>query len=291
MIYLLITMLITLISVGILCYFKQKKAAIIVCICGFMPVIGLFLVVGALLIRRFIVSEEGEIKKVEANQKMYHIQRESITQVGHLVAVSEALALNDTKIKKEVLIGVLREDKTKYIETLKSALQDKDVEASHYAAVALMNIKDDFQEEIEKCVNRLKENPEDIKALKDYEKVLGKSILSGLYDAKHLKHLEIIYSNVLAKLIAMDINTCQYYHSKIKCEMRLKNFKQVYKDCMAFKAMYEESEVPYLCLMEYYYLIKDYEGLCKVVEEIKDSTITLSRTGIQNMRFWLGGMA
>ncbi|WP_054742515.1 hypothetical protein [Cellulosilyticum ruminicola] len=288
--YIFFTMLMTLIIVVILCCYKQKKAAFIVCICGCMPGIGILLVGGYYIIQCLMQNVESGIERLEEGQLGMSGLRKSMDQLDHLVAVSEALVLNDTKIKKEVLIGVLREDKTKYIETLKGALKDKDIEASHYAAVALIDIKDDFQEEMDKCIEGLKQNPNDVAMLIAYEAVLEKSILSGLYETKRLKQLEEIYSNLLIKLIAMEINTYKYYHSKIKCEMRLKQFKRAYTDCMAFKEAYEESEEPYLCLMEYYYLIKDYSGLCSVIEEIKASSITLSRTGIQNMRFWLGGM-
>lgn len=290
MIYMLLNLVITLVIVVIF-WKDKKKAAFLGCICGFIPGIGLLLSLGYELIEKTIGNQVGEVAFLEIIPDMHHRQVETLDQVERLVAVSEALALNNTKVKKEVLIGVLREDKTKYIETLKVALQDGDVEASHYAAVALMDIKDDLQESIETLGCKLKEAPNDIRLLAEYAKVLEKSISSGLNDVKRLRYLEETYADVLERLIETSKSEAQYYKAKIKCEMRLGHFDKAYTYCTLFKEVYKESEEPYLCLMEYYYLTKNQKGLKAVMEEIKYSSVTLSRTGIQNMRFWLGGMA
>lgn len=283
----------TLITVLVVAVFwkDKKKAAFLGCVCGFIPGIGLLLSLGYYLIEKVVENKEGKVAFLETAPDVSHRQVESLDKVERLVAVSEALALNNTKIKKEVLIGVLREDKTKYIEPLKVALQDADMEASHYAAVALMDIKDDFHKEIEKIAAKLKDKPNDLTLWVAYAEVLEASIHSGLNDVKRLSYLEEIYANVLERLIHEGKSTIKYYKAKIKCEMRRGNFDKAYTYCTAFKAAYEESEEPYLCFMEYYYLTKNHEAFKAVMEELKYSSVTLSRIGIQNMRFWLGGMA
>nr|WP_302597993.1 hypothetical protein [uncultured Cellulosilyticum sp.] len=288
--FIALNLLLTLVVV-ILCWKDKTKAIFLGCIGALMPGVGLLFVIGYYLIDKLLGNKVGKVAYLEEAPDVSHRQVESLEKVERIVAVSEALALNDTKIKKEVLIGMLREDKTKYIEPLKVALQDEDTEASHYAAVALMEIKDDFHKAIEKIGAKLKEAPNDLNVLEEYAAVLEVSIQSGLNDEKRLSYLEATYAKVLERLIHEGRTTARYYEEKIKCEMRRGEFEKAYTYCTAFKEAYEETEEPYLCLMHYYYVTKNHDSFKEVMEELRYSAVTLSREGLQNMRFWLGGMA
>lgn len=290
MIFIALNLLLT--AVIVLLFWKDKQKAVFLgCTCALMPGVGVLFCIGYYFIDKLLGNKAGKVNEIEAVPDVSHRQVEAMEKVERIVAVSEALALNDTKIKKEVLIGMLREDKTKYIEPLKIALQDEDTEASHYAAVALMEIKDDFHKEIEKASYKLKQSPNDLKVLEEYAAALEVSIQSGLNDEKRLSYLENTYAAVLERLIHEGSPTEKYYQDKIKCEMRREAFKTAYTYCIAFKEAYEDSEAPYLCLMNYYYVTKNHEALKEVMEELRYSSVTLSRNGLLNMRFWLGGMA
>lgn len=279
-------------AVIVILFWKDKQKAIFLgCVCALMPGIGLLFGIGYYFIDKLFGNKAGKVNDLETAADVSHRQVDTMEKVERIVAVSEALALNDTKIKKEVLIGVLREDKTKYIEPLKVALQDEDTEASHYAAVALMEIKDEFHNKIEELGAKLKRAPNDLSLLEKYAAALEVSIQSGLNDEKRLSYLEGMYASVLERLIQEGRPTEKYYQDKIKCEMRRGDFKTAYTYCTAFKEAYEDSEAPYLCLMHYYYVTKNHASFKEVMEELRYSAVTLSRNGLQNMRFWLGGMA
>lgn len=282
-----------MITLGMVCisWRDKKKAVFVGCICGLMPGVGLILSLGHYLIEKIVGDKIGAVELLEAEDNRFHQQIDALDKVNHLVAISDALILNDTKIKKEMLLGILREDKSRFIEPLKMALQDEDMEASHYAAVALTDLKAQYHKDIEQMIVELEKAPDNEALLSAYAEILGKSIASGLNDAKRQKYLEETYAKVLEELIDKWPNTMKYYKEKIACEMRLEHFDTAYTYCIKFKSAYEEDEAPYLCLMEYYYITKNREAFKALMEEMRYSPITLSPAGLQNMRFWLGGTA
>lgn len=270
---------------------KDKyKALFTLILLLFVPVVGFVFWIGESLFE--IKSSRFNHKRTIAEEEDIDIQMVSLAPPDRgsgIVPVSEALVLNDRKVKKELLINMLREDKTKYIDTLKHALRDEDSEASHYAAVALMEIKDSFNLLIETIDSELRTDKSNVKLMKEYEEVLRKSIVSGLNDKKRLRHLEDRYSDLLTRLIQSEDPCESYYSQKIDCDIRREDFESALKYAKQFRVDCPECEMAYLGLMKVYFAANSGEMFWKTMEELRRSNIILSREGIKKIRFWLGG--
>ena len=205
--------------------------------------------------------------------------------VEEIVPISEALILNNTKIKKEILIKILREDKTKYIEELKEVLKDEDVEASHYAAVALVDIKDYFSKAIEKSSNWKNES---IEELEDYELVLERGISSGLFNQSQEARLKKDHITVLKKMVKLhDVKAC-YFDKLVQYMIDDEKNEEAYKYCVLFKEKFPNDEMAYFCMINYYYQQKNKEKLDMEVQKLINGDVVLSRDGLKNIRFWIG---
>ena len=274
------------IVIMIIAMFKRSKeifcAGLIVTL---MPIVGILYVILCFISwyikgRKTVNGEliEDDLKEDDEQQIIKDV-------VEELVPISEALVLNDTKIKKEILIKVLREDKMKYIESLKEAIKDDDVEASHYAAVALVDIKDYFISAIEKASKWGNNNVEE---LEHHALILDKAISSGLYNQLQESKLKKDHIRVLERMITSKWGKIHHYEKIVKYFMQDGKTDEAFKYCNLFKRDFPGNEEPYICLISYYYQQKDKVKLDESLRELTESDIILSREGLKKIRFWLG---
>lgn len=251
-----------------------------------MPVIGIVILICCLVVWTFNGrdTEDGGILRFTSKGKKRVI---SLQEYSDLVPVAETLVLNDTKVKKEILITILREDKTKYIESLKEALKDPDVEASHYAAVALVDIKDNYNKALEETARAQYKSKESLEA---YVRVLERSIKSGLNDVTQQERLERNYVDVLKRLLNTDKRAPFFYQELIGQLMQNYKYEEAYTYCEAFKKEFPRNEEAYFCLINYYYEKRDKNNLEKAIRELRQGDVVLSREGLNNIRFWIGGV-
>lgn len=272
---------------------NQRKGDVLFCsvVIATMPGAGVLLVLGYKIMNYFMGSFTSESNhSVEDKEDSINIMiTGNFKEKTDVIAVSEALVINDRKTKKEALINILREDKSKYIETLKEAVQDEDTEASHYGAVALMGIKDSFNNVLEKWENQLKGEDANKVDLDKYAEVLEKSINSGLNDSIRQKMLEYRYTNLLGKLIKQRGHSKDLYNKKINIDIQIGNYEEADNYCNIFIKQYPDNEEPYLSLMKLYYVTQNHEKFNQVLDNLKKSRIILSRKGLEIVRFWIGG--
>lgn len=279
------------ISLCLLIFFSKKKEyqkMFFSSINLLMPLGGLMIILGYQFILHCVKDDSAYEMRYEEEQDSNHSMDES-SKANAIVPVTDALLLNNTKVKKQVLITILRDDKTRSIEVLQEALASEDYEASHYAAIALMELKDSFNIALSESMKLLEENPKDGSYLMQYANVLGKFIKSKLSDKIREEHLKQQYVKVLAQLIDSKWKTSFYYEEKIKYELELNHLEIAYEYAIRFKEEYSGIEEAYFYLMNYYYKMYDYSNIQLVIEELKNSKVKLSREGIKRLRFWSGG--
>ena len=251
-----------------------------------IPIFGIVILMCCIVVWTFDGkdTEDGGVLRLEFKKKRRVI---SLKEYSDLVPVSETLVLNDTKVKKEILITILREDKTKYIESLKEALKDPDVEASHYAAVALVDIKDTYNKALEETASAQYKSKESLEA---YVRVLERSIKSGLNDVTQQERLERNYVEVLKRILNTDKKAPFFYQELISQLMQNYKYDEAYTYCEAFKNDFPRNEEAYFCLINYYYEKRDKKNLEKAIRDLRQGDVVLSREGLNNIRFWIGGV-
>ncbi len=249
-----------------------------------IPIFGIILVTISIYIcwlenRR---KEDGEIFKQELTKKRIGVD---LIEYSNIVPISETLILNDTKVKKEILITILREDKSKYIESLKEALKDTDVEAAHYAAVALVDIKDSFNKALE---TTLKAQHKGKTSLEAYARILERCIKSGLNNTVQQLRLEKTYIEILSQILNTDKKDPFYYEEIISQLIMSQNYEEACTYCNLFKKDYPYNEEAYFSMINYYYEKRDKDNFRNTIRELIKSEVVLSIQGLRDIRFWIG---
>ncbi|MCX7842195.1 MAG: hypothetical protein N2489_03875 [Clostridia bacterium] len=206
-----------------------------------------------------------------------------------IVSITDALILFDSTVKKNMLINLLKSDSIKHIEALKIALLDEDTEASHYAAVALMDVKSSFSKLLYEYSRLVEKNPEDYNLKRQYASVLESYVRCAIDSKKAVEKALNILSALYGELIEAEKSSKELYLRKIECDIKRKDYQRAEEYCNRLSEACGESEELYANMAKLYYLKQDGEKLAEVIQSMKDSKLKFTNKGLEIIRFWSGG--
>ncbi|MBE6051113.1 MAG: hypothetical protein E7214_10800 [Clostridium sp.] len=221
----------------------------------------------------------------EINKNIMLFTNDSIEKESrNIIALEEAMILNSEEIKKEQIKSVFESESLENLEFLKIAVKDNDLEVSHYASTALINIESKLELDMQECRERYEENPDDIHFLAMYIDSIKKYLDSNLVEEHYIEKYIRIYIEKLEKLIKKEVSEKNYINI-VDALLKVKEFEKAKEYSNEFSSKYE-SEESYMKELKVNYMIGDKEGINDVINRIKESSIDLSRNGINIFRFW-----
>jgi len=260
--------------------------------CNFMITL-FFPVGGQLLVLTLYLLRDRKVKAIEEedDEEQLHIlftDRFSIERDTMIVPLEETLLMNDTKIKRHQFLDAMKRDSSGYIDILKIALRDEDVETSHYAASSMDKIKREFDLKLQKFSVEYEKNKIEEKVSKEYSELLDEYINSRLLDEDELEYKIIMgtHIGVLENILGITEDKDIYYEKIIDILFKIKDLEKASQYCEEFIENYK-TENAYMANLRYYFLIKDKENFEKCFGNLLKSSIKLSNKGLEIIRFWL----
>lgn len=205
-----------------------------------------------------------------------------------VVPLEEALVVNDTETKRELIVDVLYSDPTQYISQLHKAKENPDTEVVHYAATALAEIQKDYDLRFQEISQKRRLNPEDEELDNEYQKALESYISSGLLEGDGLKNQLIQYAELLEEKLKDDELKGRWsiLNKKADIDLRLKDVKALDNDIDRMIKHWPDRESVFVYRMKSAMLKKDSALLTGVLEEMKEKNIFLSIELRNLVRFW-----
>lgn len=225
---------------------------------------------------------------IEDNLMLFtdRLNRERDTNV---VSLEETLFINETKVKRHQMLEVLKKDFRKYIDMLRIALRDEDIETSHYAASAIDEIKRDLDLRLQILSVEYEKNKYDDELLEQYADMLEEYLNSGLLNEYDYRKIAFTYTQVLENLLKIRVDKGDYYYRLVTILFKMGELQELKELCKNFLKEYE-SENAYLVNLKYYYLMKDKGNFDMVLKRLKESSIKLSDRGLNIIRLWTDGV-
>jgi hypothetical protein len=253
----------------------------------FFPIVGHWVVLILYLLRDKKVKNI-EMEDMEEQLHILFTDRFSRERDTRIVPLEETLFMNDTKVKRYQLLDAMKRDSSGYIDVLKIALRDEDVETSHYAASAIDKIKREFDLKLQQFSVEYEKNKKEEKLLIGYSDILEEYINSKLLDEEEHEYKIIIgtHIQVLENILKVTQNKEIYYKKIIDLLFTIKDLERANKYCKEFIKNYK-TENAYISNLRYYFVVRDKENFQKCFDELLKSSIKLSNKGIEIIRFWL----
>lgn len=209
----------------------------------------------------------------------------------NIVPFSDALYLNSSLLRRQLLIDMLKNEKNVHQDVLKQALQNDDTETAHYAAVALQKSKSETMGKLTELERRHAENPNDVVTLYEWKRELSQAIELEFLDPATESGLRRRHLMVLSKIQELTPSAdLDIYRESLDAMMQLQASKEELEQlALKIRTNFEPSEEQLLLLMKIAYLTKNKSSLGELVSSIRASSMTLSPQGLQQLRFWMQG--
>ena len=104
---------------------------------------------------------QADVEKLKVNEERYKnifVSQETKEQV---VPLEDALLLNEAGVRRELIMDVLNDNPGEYMELLKKARMNDDVEVVHYAITAMVELSKDYDYRLQQWEKRYARHPED----------------------------------------------------------------------------------------------------------------------------------
>lgn len=151
------------------------------------------------------------VEKLRVNEEIYKNMFPAMEENDRdVVPLEEALLLNDPSRRRELIMNVLNDNPGEYVELLKQARMNEDVEVVHYAITAMVELSKEYDYRLQKIEKKYTNDPDDPVILEEYCDFLKEYLSQGFME----KQMEQIYRNQYTQLLLkqleqkVNLHTC-----------------------------------------------------------------------------------
>lgn len=266
-----------------------KCSRMVMMLAFFVPVWGVGCLVVLEIRTRGKQEMHGEIgiEKLKINDEIHRsILLEEDPTEGRVVPLEEALLINDPAIRRELMMEVMYSNPDDYVQQLQEARMNDDTEVVHYAVTALMELQKSYDFQFQELDYKMAKNPDDRKLREQYLELTEKYLDSGLPEG-NAKNIQLRrYAQILGKKLETEPDNIRVYCSRADAYLRIGEYENAYQDIEKIMMRWPADERGYLLLIQYNSLIKDREGIDRILELIKKRQVHLSPAGRSTVAFW-----
>lgn len=258
-----------------------------------IPGIGFALwVADRLLVQTQRLSQrEVKVEKLKVTDTKY---RRLITDTGAdnatMVPLEEALIVNDAKIRRNLLLDILHRNPEEYLKTLEKAMDSEDVEVTHYATTTVLEIQSEYEQKLQEYIWKFPEHQEDAGFLREYADCLKRYVESGLIDGSVLQMQQDKLLSILGMLTEKDGSNKEDMYLYIETALNLSRYEDAKEAIHKMQTSCLELEKWNRLAFRYYWETNQTDEMKKILENVKNSNIYLTKDGKDWFRFWSKGV-
>lgn len=256
------------------------------------PVVGpLYLFISWFIYEVYFKNRKGILSIEELSFKQDRVEvivKDDIQSALNKVPVEEALIISSIQSTRKLILDILKEDTSAYINSIYSAIDSKDSEVAHYAAAAITDIMDKFKEKEKILKEAYNKNNKDSEIAQVYWKYINEflntNILPKVEQERYLGILEKLTIN-LEKDIPSIISGETYYEIVNIC-INLQNMEEA--EIWVNKALDNRGEdlESYKAALKFYYSNGNMDKFLNLLKYIMESNIRLDNETLELVRFY-----
>ena len=266
---------------------KVKKYLIIPVI--FVPVWGAL----SMLILHLQVFSKAEnsrkigIEKLQVNEEIYKNNFRLREENDHdIVPLEEALIVNEPELRRELIMNVLNDNPEEYVELLKQARMNEDVEVVHYAITAMVELSKEYDSKLQELERLHQISPEDPEVMEQYCEFMEEYLSQGLLEEQIERVQRQRYEQLLEKKLKHqeDLHTCV---CMVKNLMKLGDFEKAHEILQIIEKKWHRHEAYWILKVQYCVEQKQGEELKRTLDKMKKEHIYLSSKGREDLALWI----
>lgn len=205
------------------------------------------------------------------------LQKPDLYAETDCVPMEEALQVSDRGYRRRMVMGLLDvEDPLVYLPALRRALANEDGETSHYASVAIMELRRKLQQQLDEAEARWRRAPRDEEASAAWENLLYRVLQTDLFDLDVRRRMQKQYIALTDRMLraARPSETC--LHHRIRQELEQGRTAQAQRLCSRYLTLYPGSEQAVRDQMAVCVRAKNGPALQKFLHTLRDRPVLLT---------------
>lgn len=202
------------------------------------------------------------------------------------VPLEEAMTVNDSHVSRKLMMKLLHTSPENYVELLKKVTTSDDVELTHYAATAMMEIQSDYERRIGEILDRVKRTPDDVSVLMQCTSRLKAYIDSGLISDTVLMQYRLRLDEILSALCPLVPDAVRFEYECIENRIMLEKYEGIDKRLAALERKYPEDGRVYMLYVQYYYSIHSGGKIEDTLRRMKERGVYLDSAGKEWLQVW-----
>ncbi len=238
-----------------------------------------------ILFRRDHKHEIG-VEKLKINEEIYRsiiVPREESDK--NIVPLEEALLINEAGMRRDLIMNVLNDDPGDYIDLLKQARMNEDVEVVHYAITGMVELSKEYEGRLQQIEYRYAAEPENQKIISEYCDFLDEYLSQGLLEGQ----MEMVQRNQYIKLLTQKLKYKEDLHTYVclvKNLMLMKQYDQVRENLERMDEKWHRNEEYWILKIRYCAECELGRELKETLKQIRQENIYLSAEGKEALAFW-----
>ena len=230
---------------------------------------------------------EPGVEKLRVNEEIYkNIFQAASDMDEKIVPLEEALLINDPEKRRKLIMDILNDDPSKYIELLEKARMNEDVEVVHYAITAMVELSKDYDSKLQTFERTYAAAPDDPLVLDEYCDFMEEYLQQGLLE-KQVEHMQRNqYTQLLQKKIKTDMN----FHSCLCLAdnlMKLKDYSGAQQILDVIDKKWHRREEYWVRKIQLFAEQKNGRAIQAALKQMKEEHIYLSSKSKEVLAFWL----
>lgn len=230
---------------------------------------------------------EPGIEKLRVNEEIYRNVFQAASDMDEkIVPLEEALLINKPGVRRELIMDVLNDDPEEYMDLLKQARMNEDVEVVHYAITAMVELSKEYDFRLQKLEKLYAASPDNPEILDQYCDFMEEYLNQGILEAQMEKEQRNRYIKLLYQKLKMKatLRTCVCL---IKNLMKNEDYVQVGEILELMDKNWHRREEFWVLKIQYLVERKKASELQKCLRQMKEEHIYLSSKSKEALDFWL----
>lgn len=204
---------------------------------------------------------------------------------GTFLSAEEVFVLNDAADRRKTMLDLLKQNTAPYMDVLKLASINDDVDTAHYATASLMQIQTDYQKELRILGAVASRSDATLTDHKRYIEMLLQYLEDQLIEEDLLRKQRMILDNEL-RILMQNYDCHDYDKAYIENLIKLGDYSTAAQFCDKLLRERDPKEEIYFLRIRLYIIQQDHKALVRFARELKDSHATFSPALYEELNYW-----
>jgi len=230
-------------------------------------------------------SAEIGVEKLKLESELYKSVTVDEKKADTAIPIEEALLINSARERRSIIMDVLNDNPSDYVEFLQKAGNNDDTEVVHYAVTAMVEISKENDYMLQKLETEHAANPDDMGVLTKYIDFLWGCLSQNLMQGQVEVMNRELFAQLMNKKIAVD-GDIQDYARLVENELKRKNYDAAGEVISRMGERWPDAEEHILLKIQLLASLGKGREIQDFVKEIENSHIYMSSKTKEALAFW-----